>query len=212
MKRLNGGIADRLAATAKRLGYAVDRQRATTGSVYLSCWRAGISVMIRVSDHPIVHLPEKARKIIDVDPQGYSYAEAVELLKHPDRVEEVQLDPELRRQWADADRRRREEWQAVLRQIPPTLIRYYRSEQHNKDLRARLIARELGLDAGLVYRALNGGRPLPSGHGNPLKRAKKEFIEQERRRIIAAMETGGGGLTPPRQEGNPHGLEPSAAS
>jgi hypothetical protein len=175
-------IAGRIEQAARRMGYSIlQRSSATTGSEYLYLQRSGIYVTVRISDHDICYLPDKPTRLISLSPGGYSFQQALDLLQNPENIEEICLDPEIRRQWAEAERHEREQRQAVLKQTPAAVIEYYQSRKDNRNLRARIIAQELGLNAGDVYKALNHGKSL----SGPKKNMDSPFAQRERQKIAA---------------------------
>lgn len=85
--------AGRIEAAARRMGYTVRWQEASTGTVYLHCERDTDYITVRVGDHAEAYPPQRGERQVSVSPGEWTAAQAIDALRNPETVERYIPEP-----------------------------------------------------------------------------------------------------------------------
>lgn len=155
----------RIADAAKELGYLVEEQTASTGTVYLKCFRGDDELTVRVADHMEAYEPRRGERKISVSPDEWSVSQALEALKKPDTVKPYQPDPEAVKEHRQAlaeqaagERKQKQGAAKNAKELRETLPDWVFEEFNKAKNRPNVqkIAEKLGVKPGRLWMALTG--------------------------------------------------------
>jgi len=155
----------RIENAARKLGYVVRvRDARESRSIYLTCEREDVALIVRVSDHAECYPPSRGARQVSVSPEELTATQAIAALKDPFSVG-ISLGPadltddqkEVLREQSARARSFKKKWQTLRSTLSAETFAQFRSHGGNRPA-ARKIAVEMGIGAGLAFSALTNGK------------------------------------------------------
>ena len=154
--------SERIEAAARKLGYSVESQHASTGSIYLTCTRPGYDVTVRVADHAEAYTPSRNERRLCVSPVEMTADAAIAALADPASIEPYR--PAVEHDAATAayvteQKRRDAEYRDRAKAEAAKLSAADRAAMESAGMNRRRvheICNAAGLNARLVYMGLTG--------------------------------------------------------